>query len=61
MCVLSVAAALFTGCSKSGSAKGPVTVNLWSFSFQGNVEKWCVLEGMLSAHTTEDKKYYVGK
>ncbi len=41
LCVLTVAAALFTGCSKGG-AKGPVTVNLWSFTDEipGMVEKY---------------------
>ena len=42
LCVLTVAAALFTGCSKKGGAKGPVTVNLWSFTDEipGMVEKY---------------------
>ena len=41
LCVLTVAAALFTGCSKK-AAKGPVTVNLWSFTDEipGMVEKY---------------------
>ena len=41
LCALTVAAALFTGCSKSG-AKGPVTINLWSFTDEipGMVEKY---------------------
>lgn len=29
---------------------------MWSFSFQGKVETYCVLDGMLSVHTIEDKK-----
>ena len=42
LCVLTVAAALFTGCSKGGAGKGPVTVNLWSFTDEipGMVEKY---------------------
>jgi len=42
LCVLTVAAALFTGCSKKGSAKGPVTINLWSFTDEipGMVDKY---------------------
>ena len=41
LCVLTVAAALFTGCAKGGK-KGPVTVNLWSFTDEipGMVEKY---------------------
>ena len=42
LCVLTVAAALFTGCSKGGAKKGPVTVNLWSFTDEipGMVDKY---------------------
>lgn len=43
MCVLTIAAALFTGCSKKGGAsKGPVTINLWSFTDEipGMVDKY---------------------
>jgi ABC-type glycerol-3-phosphate transport system substrate-binding protein len=42
LCALTVAAALFTGCSKGGAGKGPVTINLWSFTDEipGMVEKY---------------------
>jgi hypothetical protein len=42
LCVLTVAAALFTGCAKKGGAKGPVTINLWSFTDEipGMVDKY---------------------